>query len=381
MIYHVSDGGGRSAVNRTVYLALGKANSNANAHVKVGNTVANGTVGVDGVNPVLISGRTDVNGDVSFDVVNTDTTPSGSLFTQLAVYVTDMGVDTIDITTLVYSLGTLAPTVTPSFGALLWSDEFTGTSGSAPSSSNWVPDVGDGCAAPDYNCGWGNGEQQSYQANANKLDGSGILNISPRSATGSGLNCYYGACNYVSGKLTTRGKAAFSYGYLEAKIKDSTGNGSWPAFWMLNTDLFANPAISWPTSGEIDIFEVLNNDNSGSGTNWGTAHYAQNGGHVQGPSNNTIVPGFNLASGFHTYGILWLPDSITWYLDGTPYSTLRKSDNPSANWPFGPHADGSLPKFYAILNLAMQGGATVGNPMSVDYVRYYSANGYGTVTH
>ena len=147
---------------------------------------------------------------------------------------------------------------------------------------------------------------------------------------------------------------------------------------MLNNEIFTNP---WPRSGEIDIFEVLDNTVAGSYTNWGTAHYADaGGGHTQGPGNNTIVPGFNLAADYHTYGILWMPDSITWYLDGSPYSTLRKTDNPTANWPFGPNASNVAPKFYAILNVAMQSGGSVGNPMMVDYVRYYRANGYGTVT-
>ena len=376
--YLVTDSNGQPAKNKSVFFALGKAYSGANASVKVGNVTAAGTVGADGVNPVIIPATTNNSGVVSFDIENLNNNPSATLYTQVTAYVTSMSIDTIDITTLVYSLGTPLPTPTATLGTLLWSDEFTGSNGAAPNASYWTPDIGDGCAAPNYNCGWGNSERQSYQSDANKLDGAGSLKITPRSASGSGLNCYYGACNYISGKLTSRGKVGFSYGYLEAKIKSPTGNGAWPAFWMLNNEIFTNP---WPKSGEIDIFEVLDNTNSGSYTNWGTAHYADaGGGHTQGPSNNTIKPGFNLAADYHTYGILWMPDSITWYLDGAPYSTLRKTDNPTANWPFGPNNSNVAPKFYAILNVAMQNGASVGNPMMVDYVRYYSANGFGTVT-
>ena len=30
-------------------------------------------------------------------------------------------------------------------------------------------------------------------------------------------------------------------------------------------------------------------------------------------------------SGYHTYGLIWGPDSITWTLDGLPYATASPS--------------------------------------------------------
>ena len=95
--------------------------------------------------------------------------------------------------------------------------------------------------------------------------------------------------------------------------------------------------------------------------------------------------GVNLSSAFHTYGILWTPTQITWYIDGISRQVLRKSDYPTTQWPFGARSDGSLPRFYAILNVAMGGmGGTIGNQtsstMTIDYVRYYSVDGQGTLT-
>lgn len=60
---------------------------------------------------------------------------------------------------------------------------------------------------------------------------------------------------YKSGSIRTdSGKFDFTYGKVEIKAKFSSGNGSWPAIWMM-------PASSeyggWPASGEIDIMEHI----------------------------------------------------------------------------------------------------------------------------
>lgn len=263
---------------------------------------------------------------------------------------------------------------------LLWSDEFIGAADSAPSSSKWFTTVGDGCAAPDNNCGWGNAERQWYTASANKLDGStdGNLIITATRSSG-GQGCYYGTCDWFSGKLTTKGKASFTYGYLEVRAKIPPAAGAWPAFWMLGTDIYTNP---WPRSGEIDIMENLN---SAAYTNWGTAHWANaNGQRIMGPNANTVTLPTRLADDFHTYAILWKPGSITWYIDEIPRYTLYASSYPTSQWPFG-KTSSDTPKFYAILNVAMggQGGSisssTTSTAMAVDYVRYYSVDGIGTL--
>ena len=60
---------------------------------------------------------------------------------------------------------------------------------------------------------------------------------------------------YTSARLNTRYKGDFKYGRFEMRAKLPSGQGSWPAFWMLPTDYVYG---GWPKSGEIDIMEAVN---------------------------------------------------------------------------------------------------------------------------
>ena len=62
---------------------------------------------------------------------------------------------------------------------------------------------------------------------------------------------------YSSARLRTYGKGDWKYGRIEVKAKVASGQGIWPAIWMLPTDwLFGG----WPSSGEIDIMEHVGYD-------------------------------------------------------------------------------------------------------------------------
>ena len=266
---------------------------------------------------------------------------------------------------------------------LLWSEEFTGAQNSAPSAARWNLDTTDGCPPPYNNCGWGNAERQYYIESANRLDGSvaGLLKITAsRQTNTSNLNCYYGKCEWLSGKMTTYGKVAFTYGYMEARIKATKGAGTWPAFWMLGTNIATVP---WPFSGEMDIMEF-------KGVNpqmtYGTVHYANgNGNHAyNGGIKDTLM---DLGDDFHRYGMLWEPETITFYFNDTMVHRVSRADTGLGVWPFGKNASGVDPKFYLVLNLAMGGnfGGDVDSGLSsanltVDWVRYYSVNGLGKVS-
>lgn len=284
--------------------------------------------------------------------------------------------------TPVERLLSIAPAPTPLNKVLLWSDEFDGPSASAPSSSNWRADVSDGCGAPYNNCGWGNAERQYYTTEANRVDGSadGVLNISATKQTSkTNLNCYYGRCEWLSGKITTYGKKSFGYGYMEARIKVPTGQGAWPAFWMLGTDIATNP---WPACGEIDIMEYKGGIPT---VTYGTVHYASaSGSHLMlGGTKDTMV---DLSAGYHRYAMLWKPTEITFFIDDLVVYTARKADAGSAPWRFSSADVANPPRFYLILNLAMGGnfGGAVDESvesatLSVDWVRFYSVDGVGKV--
>ena len=54
---------------------------------------------------------------------------------------------------------------------------------------------------------------------------------------------------YTSASLTTRGKAAWREGRVEVRAKLPKGRGTWPAIWMLGTNI---NQTGWPGCGEIE---------------------------------------------------------------------------------------------------------------------------------
>lgn len=247
---------------------------------------------------------------------------------------------------------------------LAWSDEFDGPAGSAPNATKWAYDLGTGPGKD----GWGNNELQTYTdrtANAS-LDGEGHLVIKAIKENFTGVD---GATRgYTSARLVTRGKFEPTYGRIEARIKVPFGQGLWPAFWLLGSNI---SSVGWPTCGEIDVMEIIGREPS---TVYGTIHGPGFSG-AGGLSNSfTLLEGKKFTDEFHTFEVEWNPRDISFYVDGLHYHT-RKSPEFTGNqqWVFD-HP------FYLLLNVAV-GGSWPGNPdqttvfpqtMMVDYVRVYS---------
>ena len=57
---------------------------------------------------------------------------------------------------------------------------------------------------------------------------------------------------YTSGRIKTQGLFEQAHGRFEARIRLPTGQGIWPAFWMLDNNI---GTVVWPRCGEIDIME------------------------------------------------------------------------------------------------------------------------------
>ncbi len=249
---------------------------------------------------------------------------------------------------------------------LVWSDEFDGAAGSTVDAQRWSFDHGDGCA--NGNCGWGNQEKESYtgeRENAS-LTGDGMLAIVARRAT-EGANCYYGPCRYTSAKLKTKGKVSVRYGRVEARIRLPTGQGLWPAFWMLGEGF---PAVGWPDCGELDIMEH-------HGSMPGNVSSAMHGPGYSG--GQAIVhahtpAGANFTAGFHRYAVEWDSTVVRFSVDDVEHFVVTRRDVEARGaWEFDR-------PFYIILNLAV-GGTFDGDPKSdailpatmlVDYVRVYA---------
>ena len=223
---------------------------------------------------------------------------------------------------------------------LVWSDEFNGTS---VNTSNWNFETGAG--------GWGNNEQQYYRSqNASVSNGNLVITARRES---------FGGANYTSARMTTKSKRQFTYGRMEARIRIPLGQGLWPAFWMLGSNI---SSVGWPRCGEIDILEHVNTNN----TVYGTIHWDANGYASYGGNTNTTP------ANYHVYSIEWTSSAIKWFVDGAKYHEANILNNINSTEEF--HRS-----FFFILNVAVGGnwpGQTIDNSklpasMYVDYVRVY----------
>ena len=242
---------------------------------------------------------------------------------------------------------------------LVWSDEFSQADGSSPDAAKWAFDLGGG--------GWGNGEWETYTARTNnaRIEG-GQLVIEARQETFTGLDNIQR--DYTSARLETKATASWAYGRMEARIKIPRGQGIWPAFWMLGTNIDSG---GWPACGEIDILENVGFEPA---IVHGTAHgpgYSGGGG-IGGPY--TLPGGAAFADGFHVFAVEWETNRIQWYVDDQIYFTITPASLPEgAPWVFtGPQ--------FILLNVAVGGGwpgypdgtTTFPQRMLVDYVRVYA---------
>ena len=189
---------------------------------------------------------------------------------------------------------------------LMWEDNFDNPV--LNETQHWTAEVnGDG---------GGNNEMQYYRRE----------NISIEQHT-SGVNCLvisakresFGGKLVTSGRLVTRGNVSAKYGKMEARIKlPITGNGLWPAFWMMGEDY---SKVGWPRCGEIDILEMGNTNGISRGTQDkyfnGACHWGENWTYYA--KDNTAA--YSLQDDFHLFTMIWDENSIKMYLDLDRYPT------------------------------------------------------------
>jgi beta-glucanase (GH16 family) len=262
---------------------------------------------------------------------------------------------------LLLALMLLTPVLCRANWQLVWSDEFNQPDGSSPNPTNWTYDIGN-------NGGYGNNELEYYTSRTNnaRIEGGQLVIEADQES--------YGGQNYTSARMLTQGLGSWTYGRMEASIKIPRGQGIWPAFWMLGTNI---NSVGWPTCGEVDIMENIGKV-SDQGTDHGTIHGPQGSGDYNGGAGvggtYTLPGGAALADGFHTYAVQWTTNQIQFFLDTNLFFTATPASLPGGStWVF------SQPQFL-ILNVAV-GGQWPGNPdgttvfpqqMLVDYVRVYT---------
>lgn len=177
----------------------------------------------------------------------------------------------------------------------------------------------------------------------------------------------------ISGAVESADKITFTYGKVEGRLKTTAHSGNFPAFWMMpNKSTYGG----WPDSGEIDIFEQINNENTSYHTihsHW--ANGKSDGG--LGQSGNPQKGGTSATTtgDYHVYGLEWTENMLTWFVNGKKVFSYAKSTNQDdldqKQWPFDK-------PFYLILNQSVGNGGWAANPdlnftyeTKFDWVRVY----------
>jgi beta-glucanase (GH16 family) len=258
-------------------------------------------------------------------------------------------------------------------GTLVWSDEFAnaGSTNAQPNPLVWTYESGN-------NNGWGNSELENYCAWGSNTAPCSSSN--PNAYVGTDGFLHILALNpsanvYTSARMKTQGLFSVMYGRIEVRAKLPESQGMWPAFWLLGNNI---STVNWPACGELDVMEHIDGSNPPLYVGAAPPGYDWVQSSVHGTGLNGGTPyhpsGFS-GAGWHTYGMIWSPGKVQYYVDDptNPYETFTPSTI-AGTWPFdqGPQ--------FLLLNLAV-GGSWPGNPdgttvfpgeMQVDYVRIYA---------
>ena len=202
---------------------------------------------------------------------------------------------------ILYKLNSQEPTedttkFSVGFNDLVWSDEFNNEG--VIDSTKWFLQKQ---LPPNGN--WWGGLIQHYtdrEENTFVKDGKLYLVARKEKLTDQGYTK-----EYTSARINS--KFAFTYGRVEIKAMLPEGVGTWPAIWMLNTNIDEDGAYwdnlgygkkKWPDCGEIDILEHWGkNQNYVSSAVHNGSSYGDNVKNLGGQKINDV------SNSFHIYTI------------------------------------------------------------------------------
>jgi beta-glucanase (GH16 family) len=267
-------------------------------------------------------------------------------------------------------------------GAQTWnpvpsqSDEFNGAANSPIDSSKWHFDHGNLNVNNEleWYCGPVGDAQNAAPCDPTKanvfIDGSGHLAFQAFRINNTLMNG-----SWTSGRMQTNGTMTFQYGRLEASMQLPVGPGLWPAFWALGSN-FAS--VTWPGCGEMDFMENVPASGGLGPTKIRSTIHGPGYSGANGLGQDFTFPSASDVTSFHTYGAIWSPNMVQFYVDNPTNVFFIRTANDvpggSSQWVYN-HP------FINITNLAV-GGGFPGNPdpttpspavMLVDYIRYYQA--------
>ena len=232
--------------------------------------------------------------------------------------------------------------------ALIWNDEFNGTS---LDNSVWskIP--------------MGSSEWKQHMSTDESLfafdDGQLVL-------LGKKKNPASSFSALQTGGIWTKNKKSFGYGRIEVKAKFDVAQGFWPAIWMLPQ---APQSLDWPYGGEIDIMEHFHRSPYVDHTIH--TYYTYNLGKKWNPTYNG-KSNYKIGE-FNVYSVEKFQDSLVFGVNGErTFCYPRYKKGIDGQFPFDKH------NFYLILDAQLGEGSqpkidTAALPVElrIDYVRYY----------
>ena len=133
---------------------------------------------------------------------------------------------------------------------------------------------------------------------------------------------------FTSGRVESND--SYLYGRFNVRLKVPIGNGLWPSVWL------RTPPARGPLGGQIDIYDGFGSHTDGftaSVASWANGQVASsscaivenyaaltNCSRIGNPQRKPV----NYSRDYHTFGIEWRPDHITWYVDNKPYWTVTR---------------------------------------------------------
>jgi beta-glucanase (GH16 family) len=199
--------------------------------------------------------------------------------------------------------------------------------------------------------------------------------------------------HFTGGGLVS--KQRFRYGYYESAIKVNATPGWHSSFWLQEGD--GSNTFTTARRTEIDVFEI----NSGTQNNKPGLTQLQNNlirwyppfsGQPETTTNQYSYPGFltggayagsDFSKAYHTFGVDWEENSVTFYVDGVevdrPTVYVNNTATPSSGpFPYLPTDDTHDPVNIWLTDVAS--GSTLPTASSdqifFDYVRYWQKDYY-----
>lgn len=248
----------------------------------------------------------------------------------------------------------------------VWADEFNGD---ALDLSKWGKE--------ENNYGGGNNERQAYRTDKKYcVVKDGFLNMHvyrDAHTTNDGKTQ-----PYSSSRIRTLDRADWTYGRYEIRAKMPSGQGIWPAVWMLPSN---SKYGTWASGGEIDIIESRG---SKIEETTGALHFGGPWPRNKHVAHSYQFPKGNTAEKFHVYALEWTADEMKWFVDGKLCQTRKKEEWSSEAAKDNPRAPFDQ-AFHLILNVAVDGGffketkqkadllpdSAFPQTLQVDYIRVY----------